>query len=691
MMDFAFFDTLARPRTLFLTLLPIGVVFVLLAAYHGVGLGRDNIYVTKPIHNTELYVTVPQLTHIGDKIYQLFIHTDAGNATPAATSTAALRATTIISVTSATGVLLLPEQPLSFTFAPAYYQSANISYTHNLTPNVLTHFFGSPPARLSITTSTGQSGEFTLARESFFLMALRKMLIESLSGIILTTVLPTLLILLSRATVFRKAVLKQRFQALERAVAQEAGEAAAFSDRRQLNRLDEELAVLRERKWDLDEEPRQRLDCIANSLTACRALSALHQRDYSEASRLIAALDNTDCFLDERQKGTIRFLLQVPHQKHIPAELIGPTMPFLNERLLWLQHNGLLDKLPPAMIDPLVKAHDEASVVIDSAIVERFRKLKQLSDWEPPPRVREQNDDVQLEPLGLRVRYCGVEAPIDEYVKLEPGNQTVIVVGPRGSGKTTTLAFLQNHLRQPGALYLPPVAAGSLQGEKLLPTLALQLVQALIQLLPKNAGLWPFLLEDFQAQNTIIDQLLKRLSVESLPDQARTVVLLVALSEILTKLKIESLCLAIDDAAPDFDYAGVRRVIQGYVPKQIYLRIAMPQAEAPPGFRTVITLSWREESLKELLDAIKEGDQRWVPSWKGPASELQFWAALREPRSLLVWLVALRAYSQGEDIADEAWERLYRTMTAARSRRDPQATDWLMEDWIEARRSLGVR
>lgn len=113
-----------------------------------------------------------------------------------------LTATTTLTVTAASGVLFLPRQTLTFTFTPQLYQSVTVSYTNDFTAGT---FIDPAVARINLAVNPGSSSTITLTKEQGWQTVLRRLLIQSLSGIVLTTVVPAFLFVLARMAAIRKA------------------------------------------------------------------------------------------------------------------------------------------------------------------------------------------------------------------------------------------------------------------------------------------------------------------------------------------------------------------------------------------------------------------------------------------------------------------------------------------------------
>jgi hypothetical protein len=61
---------------------------------------------------------------------------------------------------------------------------------------------------------------------------------------------------------------------------------------------------------------------------------------------------------------------------------------------------------------------------------------------------------------------------------------------------------------------------------------------------------------------------------------------------------------------------------------------------------------------------------------------------LRVPGDFHPWLAAFQESYPEQDVKPECWYLIAASMHRARARRDPRATNWLLEDWHHAKSLL---
>lgn len=657
------------------------VILLILAGYHVFGISRDDIYVTHRIDDTPLFVTAPQTTHAEAKVYRLFIHTGDGvpnalGTTLTPTSTVATNTltptpgrTTTFTITGVSGIVLSPQQTLTFTFTPQLYHVVDISYTND--------FSSTNTAIINLLFESGGEARVELDKEHPWLAPLRRLFVQSLSGIVLTTVVPVLLFVIAGLATIHKKALDEELEQLKRAIVQIVKLETAAIYQRDLETLEARVSALSARGRELNNAHQSELESVQNSLDFCHLLSLLRLKDFDKADRLINKLKSRNNFVDEKIGPFLTDVTEIQDERHFRS--INSNAPFLNERLAWLQYKRVLDNIPLETTKDLIKAKAR----IDPIIFDRLRKHITLSERAIPPKIPSQ-DQVYLEPLGLFVPYYILSGVKEQLLSKD---KMVFIVGSPGSGKTATLYFLQNAECEDGVVYLPTLEADALSNNPPLTMLATHLVRALLHIFAQNTYLWSYLAEELQSSDRAIDKVLQRLELDAQSEEKRALSRLVALGEIMTSMKMTTVCVAIDNAPDNIDYVSLRSLLGSCLSQEVRLRIAFKNTVFAPSSHSIIQLKWKEADLEALLENITQCGPQWGPSWVGDV-HAQFLKEIKVPRDMLVWLVALRTSYPDKDVTPERWYILREAMRDARKNYRPDATDWVMADWYAAQKVL---
>lgn len=689
----------------------IGVYLLLLlvlALHHIVGFGRDDLVVTEQIGGTSLAYTAPQWTYAEGKVYQLFIHSRADQVTAPGSSQTATE-TVRVTVSEAAGVFLRTEPGLGLPFRAGVYQTATLSYSNAFTS---TKLFIPDSGIVTVTIASGasiQSLPLRLRLEPGAMTLVRRLVWQPLGAVFLTIVAPAMIVVWrwnaarrakERAEQRQERVARAQatLHDLERQVRQLTASSTLRRDSGVVKQLGDAIASLATEAELLSHGQLTRLAEVQNSYQFSRVLSALRLGEQGEAKALLADLEPAEQFVDERHRAAVNELIRLGRESwDATTPLLEPGVPYLEERLLMVQQQ--LDRLTAGRVAQLVEAHRRGELHIEADMVATLHQRDQLAGVELPVQIKV-DDRVYLAPLGLAVDYYELEPRPSLCLSRPFEHPTIAVAGPPGSGKTATLHFLQNHLRQPGVIYLEPLPAAALLGQGALGTVGAALARALLELLAEHPDLWAYLRD--QGEST-------RQALERLGDSAArqgeganaAVLILVQLDRLLAALRIDILCLAIDDAPEGFNSFGLRRELEACLSKRIVgrtivepkvmLRIASgdPGFESRPGEST-LTLTWHEEQLRGLLKSIDQvAPDYWRLRWDAEELEWIFWSVVRSPRDLLVWLAALRGCYPGQYLTVAQWVRLYNVMDDARKRRGAVDEGWLIEDWYTARQKLG--
>lgn len=195
------------------------------------GLGRDDIYTTERVEGTPFIVTKPRLIHESFKDYDFFLalaSTTAPSgstppnpptivtasataapipvATPAGLPRPVLGNTAVVTVSAASGVLLLPRQTLVFTFTPSIYDSQRVVFRNDLSEV--------GQAKISLTDDSGTAHTFSISHESpFDALARRIMIIDSWNALVL--IVPFILFFFSQLFLMQKDLLEEKARKLK--------------------------------------------------------------------------------------------------------------------------------------------------------------------------------------------------------------------------------------------------------------------------------------------------------------------------------------------------------------------------------------------------------------------------------------------------------------------------------------------
>lgn len=678
------------------------LVLALMGCYHVLGMGRDDLFVTAPIGNTGLFYTAPATTHSESKPYTLYIFHDpepggapaSTTALPSPIATAAVTATgqvptlaptsapitatgqivatapITVALTRASGVMLLPNQSLTYTFTPGLYQSHPISYVNS--------FADDGPGVLSATITLASGGgewPILLTRERWWQTLLRRLIYDSLASSVLTTLLPVLLTFLGGILLLRTTRLSQQLAKAETRVAQLIAPTTGDSPNAALeSEVARALSELQKERNHLTEEQRKQLDLT----------SRIHEQVYPSLKTLRAGRAQDKAFININDdmradlnlngyKALASFLTDIAEYRQHKAEtradpqsptsplVISHNAPYPNERLAFLQHLGLLDEIRLEDVETLLTAHRENQLRLEKDLVDHFQRRCRLSAPPLPPRLPAETDictrlfQLQLPPILAFDK---------DYLLLDERNQIIVVTGASGSGKSTALELLQKVKRDRSAIYLAPVDAQDLAAAPIL-VLVLLIERALSALHPSNP--WLQLRPHDELWGNRPGGELKALT---------------SLSDELKRLELDSLCLAIDNAPEGFDYTAIRQQAQELIHQKVYLRVALVAPPSHPIARRHIELVWVPDKLSELVDAINDRHhEKWAFAWKELSRNVLWRSGLvRTPHELLIWLYALRKCYDGDDIDWDKLQALCTEMIRARARRGPATTDWQLQD-----------
>lgn len=389
-------------------------------------------------------------------------------------------------------------------------------------------------------------------------------------------------------------------------------------------------------------------------------------------------------FFKEKDSPPAIFLVELNgYRRHKAAPdkhplTINHNAPFMNERLVYLSHLGLLDQISREDIKSSLKAYIEGQH-LEFELVNYLRKRQQVAEFPLPPDYIA--DEKVYIPLLKRWVSAVLPGDLNPYLILEPRNEIILVTGAPGSGKTTILDLLQRARRKAGALYPQKLAAAKLAGNPL-PVVREAILNALLTLLTEKPALWPYLSGSSQRSSMAAQQSLDT------GEQGGDLLALAVLSEQMASLKLSKLCIAVDDAPADFDYPLVREQIQKHIRQRIFLRVAL-RTPPPPIVYPRLDLDWSNEALADLLETIRvEGGQGWAPGWTPKVRQEQLVEIVRTPQELLTWVDAIRTCYDGNDLSERDWQSLRAAMERAREERCPGAADWQMADAEAARRVI---
>jgi len=311
-----------------------------------------------------------------------------------------------------------------------------------------------------------------------------------------------------------------------------------------------------------------------------------------------------------------------------------------------------------------------------------------------PSQTSRFDDQVHISCLNISIPYVST-IELSPYFSFEDETTVLAISGASGSGKTTTLNFLQNSGRKHDVIYAPCTNAEELRDGLLPATIERLLVRSLLDALIEHAYLWTLITKDLQQQAGIIFQRhrelfdnhflqqLKRMSPQggtaiqsarkylrdSLQDHLRTASVgdlstqryrIGLLGDIFEQMNFARACFAIDNAPADFDYAAVQLFLNCYLPQHIYLRIAFQEPYVQPSTDTALSLQWNRDTIEELLKEIRrKEDQQWTPHLT-PDVYTTFLNTMNVPRDLFTWLIALKESSSDpdKDVDLKQWEHL---------------------------------
>lgn len=696
---------LVRHRSLSIALiLCFGIVLILLFIYHIVGIGRDDLYTTKPIEGTELYYSAPRVLHNEEKLYTIYVFfgptattfpATVVSASPGTTTTTAspigtatISATPVpVTIVNTDGVILVPKQPVRFNVSSDAPHTVPITIVNRLSApsnarrsTSSSHlFFTFSPClfhtRLPyITLDVGGATErLQFGCEDGWQTFLRRLVYQPLVSNVLTILIPIPLAIISAIVLFETSRPAEQL-ATVRSTTTKLLRTSLDSDmrRRFEKQLENELYILRNKRalspdqqgqYDLYESIRTEvypLLQILRSWSPSSDSSVTSERNNIVAKikaideKTVKAIQSSDhhelaLFVKDAKK----FSHEVPSndKKHYSFDR---DIVFLNERLILLAVMGLFDRIELDDVEAILSLSDAKQMQLDPQLKEQLRRRVSLG-------VRELRQPAERRFLTklIPLEVTPISLLPENIIQLEPENQFIVVTGKSGSGKTTLLERLQQGASNQRALYLPVTTAQALQNDTIDKFFSL-IEQAVIALMKVNSWFKPQWVEQ--------------------PAQSKLSAI-VQISDELRRSKIEYLCLAIDDAPEDFNYSLLHQQLQECIHQQIFIRVAFAQKPSYPVLHSSYDIEWLPSHLEELYRAIDIRYEAWRLVWpEVEPRELWERGLVKTPRDMLIWRYLLQQYYHGDDVTGERLNTLQEKMEQARKNRSSDASDWQLQD-----------
>lgn len=690
-----FLDALRRSRPLLLFLTGVsGLILVALFLHHVLGLGRDDRYVTRRV-NERLAYTAPALAYNATDEYQLFLHTGEVLGAPAPRPATAVASTYTVTVTGAAGAVLLPGQPLTFTFTEGLYLSYPVTFVNDFAD---TAGPGREEATIYLATPGG-AATLTVRRETTPQSWARRLITDFLGAAVLATMAPAILVLLGALATVQRARRDEQIRDLAATIGSLVSGSARESEtvtlelkaEAALRALGRDSRALGEEHATTYRSSQALYQNIYPLLKALRGHSFIRSDELLAAARSTSALASAgDALAPGLGQELVALLQDLASYDERARAASGPPLglsydaPFFGERLAYLGYKGLLDQISSADIDRALQAHEASRLLLDQRYVQHFRRLRLIKE-QPLPPVYLAQDQIHIEQLKVQIPVL-LPFPLDPLLALEQGNRPLLITGPTGSGKTTTLDLLQRVKRERGALYLEPIAASRL-GSAPLKALPGLVRRALLTLLNEKPAYWLHLREAAREHRRPIPPILAgRAPAEGGADDE--LLALALLGDMLQALGLNMLCVAVDDAPPHLDELYLQQQLERHIPCQVFLRVALqrPPAASSPG-RTVISLNWTAEALEQLLDNIRP---QYQPGWTPEVGQERLLALAHTPGELVAWLYAIQKCYHNDDLRMEDWARLVAAMGRARAATRPGQGGWQIGDAEAALRTLKV-
>ncbi len=585
----------------------------------------------------------------------------------------------MITVTGASGVVLLPNQPLSFRFTPELYQSFPLALVNDFSGSMRPLM---EPARISLSSTLGTQ-TIELAREAGLQTFFRRLIAEPLGGSGVTTLVPVLLVLLGVFAAQQQGKLRRQLDECNKRVGEVLrkrlqGDPVRGEDEQQVA---SSLAQLERASERIPDEVLLKRISFGYRV-AYPLIVALHDQQFDQLDTMLANFSPGELPLEAQEEERAQALLselanyrRERNRSSITLLHVRPDLPLLSERLAYLVQCNLLRALHHDDLDAILAADAQQMISLPQAQRLMLQRYQQLGRPGLPP-LNPADNRIYLQLLELHI---AAELPFEptDYLLQHAPNRLLVIRGAPLSGKSTSLDLLQRAVPEPGVLYLRPLPAQEFLQHPLA-TLARLIEQALLALTRSDPRLWMFLRGAIQDEPGGLPTTLSQLRpAHADSDESR----LSRLSEQLTTLKLTTISLALDDgpAPGGYAYERLHQFLQANLSQQICMRVAL--ADWPQAFlgAVALPLHWDQASLARLLDEIMQFTE-WAPGWSVAVPSTRLLAQVNNPYELQVWMWVLWACYHGCDLSSEDWARLITAMNDARQVRSPGATDWTLDD-----------